>query len=63
MRIIHFQHLLVLAIKEEKRINLNKLNILEVVEEMKSKIKRNTNLLKFLIANKGNLFKDDEKII
>ena len=48
-----------LAVKEEeKRANLNKLNIDEVVKEMKSKIKRNTNLLvKFLIANKGNLFK------
>ena len=48
-----------LAIKEEERkANLNKLNIDELVKEMKSKIKRNTNLLvKFLIANKGNLFK------
>ena len=48
-----------LAIKEEeKRANLNKLNIDDLVKEMKSKIKRNSNLfVKFLIANKGNLFK------
>lgn len=54
-----------LAVKEDiKKINLNKLKIDEIVKEMKSKIKRNSNFfVKFLIANKGNLYKTffDEK--